>query len=105
MVGDRRGRAFAVAFLPQSPQIGEVIAPAEPVVERGVHRHGEIRRDRALADRVGQRAVVGRKDEDAGGDLLAGADVGHDGLDVVGREPVDDCAVAFASRESQHALA
>ena len=38
-------------------------------------------------------------------DLLAGADVRRDGLHVVGREPVDDRAVAFAAREPQHSLA
>ena len=36
---------------------------------------------------------------------LSAPDVRHDGLHVVGRQPVDDRAVAFAAREPQHALA
>ena len=36
---------------------------------------------------------------------LSGSDMRRDGLHVVGREPVDDRAVALASREAQHAFA
>src|SRR5205807_1162425 len=43
--------------------------------------------------------------ENARDDLFVRPDVGHDGFHVVGREPVDDRAVTFTTREAQHALA
>jgi hypothetical protein len=74
-------------------------------VERGIHRNGEIRRDRALADRVHEAGVIGREHEDARDDLFLGADVRHDRFHVVGRQPVDDRAVALAPGQAQHSLA
>ena len=64
----------------QPPEVLELVAAADPLVERRVHRHRQIRRDRALADRARHARVVDREHEDARHDLLVGADVRDDGL-------------------------
>ena len=82
----------------------ELLAPAEPVVEGGVHRHVQVGGDRVLAGHQHGLAILGGGDEDAGDDLFLGAVLvgpvlAHDGCHlrhVVGRQPVDDGAVALA---------
>ena len=72
-------------------------------MERGVDGNVQVLRDRAAPDEAHEVAVLRRQHEEPGDDLLALADVRHDGAHVVGREPVDDRAVAFAPGEPQHA--
>ena len=55
------------------------------------------------ADEAGPLGVLGGADEDPGHDLLARSHLGHHGGDVVGREPVDDGAVGFATGQAEHA--
>ena len=72
LVGDGREGGLAVAVLPEPPHVAQHLAPPEPVVERGVHRHVEVGRDGVAPHGPhGVGVVVGRH-EDAGHDLLLG---------------------------------
>ena len=93
------------------PTCPAAVAAAEPLVERGVHRHVEVGGDGEPAARRGRpRCSRSGSTKIRADDLLVGAaggvvhDLGHR-RHVVGRQPVDDRAVGLAAGEPQHALA
>src|SRR5271170_1973820 len=52
-VGDRLESALAVARVPGRKHGRDDVAAAEPVMECGVYRHGEVSGDHSLADNAG----------------------------------------------------
>ena len=83
-----------------SPQL---VAAAEPVVERGVGRHGQVGRDQRPADGARVVGVLGRADEDARDRVGRPVPIAVEALrDVGGGEPVEDRAVGLAPGQPQH---
>ena len=92
------------------PHRPEHLAPAEPLVEGGVHRHVHVGGDREAGGLAHHVGPITRAHEDARHDLALGTagrvvhDAGHPSH-IGRREPVDDRPVGLAAGEAQHALA
>ncbi len=73
LVGNCRQRRLAVAGLPGVPHRPEHLAPSEPLVERGVHGHVHVGRDRVPGGVAHHIGAVARAHEDARHELTFGA--------------------------------
>ena len=108
MIGNLLERTLTITRRPLLPVLTEIVAATHPLVEGPVHRNVQVGGGSELAHRPGRLGIRRRGDEQPSDDLGIGIflpDDGRHGGGVVGRQPVDDGAVAFSSGHAQHPLA